>query len=180
MVAALKKFPGVQRLLDGDNLVAATVLPRLRRRHAQLAGGAGDPRDATRKVRILQIAQEMTDLSKKAREGKISACRYAGRLLRSRRWAASAAPCSRPSSMRLKWPSDPGACRVRRTSRSGDGKQFVPQRSCRCRCRATTASSTAAAAARSTPIWAPCWPTSAASRERGVLRVNTVQIEVPG
>ena len=66
-----EEVPRVQRLAGRRQPGAQAVLPhRLRRRHAQRAGGAVI-RDADKKG-ILQIAQEMTDLSKKARDGKIS------------------------------------------------------------------------------------------------------------
>ncbi|MCF7770887.1 dihydrolipoyllysine-residue acetyltransferase [Achromobacter pulmonis] len=71
VVAALKKFPEFNASLDGDNLVL--------KQYYHIGFAADTPnglvvpviRDADKKG-ILQIAQEMTDLSKKAREGKIS------------------------------------------------------------------------------------------------------------
>ena len=42
-VAALKKFPDFNASLDGEQLVLKQLLPhRLRRRHAERPGGAGD------------------------------------------------------------------------------------------------------------------------------------------
>ncbi|WP_454694385.1 dihydrolipoyllysine-residue acetyltransferase [Achromobacter aegrifaciens] len=71
VVAALKKFPEFNASLDGDNLVL--------KQYYHIGFAADTPnglvvpviRDADKKG-ILQIAQEMTDLSKKARDGKIS------------------------------------------------------------------------------------------------------------
>jgi pyruvate dehydrogenase E2 component (dihydrolipoamide acetyltransferase) len=71
VVSALKKFPEFNASLDGDNLVL--------KQYYHIGFAADTPnglvvpviRDADKKG-ILQIAQEMTDLSKKAREGKIS------------------------------------------------------------------------------------------------------------
>ncbi|EFF75877.1 dihydrolipoyllysine-residue acetyltransferase [Achromobacter piechaudii] len=71
VVAALKKFPEFNASLDGDNLVL--------KQYYHIGFAADTPnglvvpviRDADKKG-ILQIAQEMTELSKKAREGKIS------------------------------------------------------------------------------------------------------------
>ena len=70
-VAGLKKFPEFNASLDGDNLVL--------KQYYHIGFAADTPnglvvpviRDADKKG-ILQIAQEMTDLSKKARDGKIS------------------------------------------------------------------------------------------------------------
>ena len=123
VVAALKKFPEFNASLDGDNLVL--------KQYYHIGFAADTPnglvvpviRDADKKG-ILQIAQEMTDLSRRpaTARSRRPTCRAAAS--RSRRWAASAAPRSRPSSMRPKWPS--WACRVRRTP-VWDGKQFVPR-----------------------------------------------------
>jgi pyruvate dehydrogenase E2 component (dihydrolipoamide acetyltransferase) len=76
-VAALKKFPEFNSSLDGDALVLQAVLPhRLCGRHAQRPGGAGDQgRD---KKGILQISQEMGELAKKARDGKLSPADMSG------------------------------------------------------------------------------------------------------
>ena len=71
VVAALKKFPEFNASLDGANLVL--------KQYYHIGFAADTPtglvvpviRDADKKG-ILQIAQEMTDLSKKAREGNIS------------------------------------------------------------------------------------------------------------
>ena len=71
VVAALKKFPEFNASLDGDNLVL--------KQYYHIGFAADTPnglvvpviRDADKKG-ILQLAQEMTDLSKKARDGKIS------------------------------------------------------------------------------------------------------------
>ena len=78
--AALKKFPEFNASLDGENLVL--------KKYFNIGFAADTPnglvvpviRDADKKG-ILQIAQEMTDLSKKAREGQDLARRNAGRLL---------------------------------------------------------------------------------------------------
>ncbi|MFY1899526.1 dihydrolipoyllysine-residue acetyltransferase [Achromobacter xylosoxidans] len=77
VVAALKKFPEFNASLDGDNLVL--------KQYYHIGFAADTPnglvvpviRDADKKG-ILQIAQEMTDLSKKAREGKISPAEMQG------------------------------------------------------------------------------------------------------
>ncbi len=77
VVAALKKFPEFNASLDGDNLVLKQYY------HigfaAETPNGLVVPviRDADKKG-ILQIAQEMTDLSKKARDGKISPAEMQG------------------------------------------------------------------------------------------------------
>jgi len=70
-VAALKKFPDFNASLDGDNLVLKQYL------HigfaADTPNGLVVPviRDADKKG-VLEIARDMTELSKKAREGKLS------------------------------------------------------------------------------------------------------------
>jgi len=77
VVAALKKFPEFNASLDGDNLVL--------KQYYHIGFAADTPnglvvpviRDADKKG-ILQIAQEMTDLSKKARDGKISPAEMQG------------------------------------------------------------------------------------------------------
>jgi len=77
VVAALKKFPEFNASLDGDNLVL--------KQYYHIGFAADTPnglvvpviRDADKKG-ILQIAQEMTELSKKAREGKISPAEMQG------------------------------------------------------------------------------------------------------
>ncbi len=79
-VAALKKFPEFNASLDGDNLVL--------KKYFHIGFAADTPnglvvpviRDADKKG-IFQIAQEMSELAKKARDGKLSARRHAGRLL---------------------------------------------------------------------------------------------------
>lgn len=76
VVAALKKFPEFNASLDGDNGAQAVLPHRVRRRHAQRAGGAGDPRcrqeghpaDRPGNDRPVQ----------KAREGKISPAEMQG------------------------------------------------------------------------------------------------------
>ncbi|MBB1592643.1 dihydrolipoyllysine-residue acetyltransferase [Achromobacter sp. UMC46] len=77
VVAALKKFPEFNASLDGDNLVL--------KQYYHVGFAADTPnglvvpviRDADKKG-ILQIAQEMTELSKKARDGKISPAEMQG------------------------------------------------------------------------------------------------------
>ncbi|MCD0499966.1 dihydrolipoyllysine-residue acetyltransferase [Achromobacter sp. MY14] len=77
VVAGLKKFPEFNASLDGDNLVL--------KQYYHIGFAADTPnglvvpviRDADKKG-ILQIAQEMTDLSKKARDGKISPAEMQG------------------------------------------------------------------------------------------------------
>ena len=77
VVAALKKFPEFNASLDGDNLVL--------KQYYHIGFAADTPnglvvpviRDADKKG-ILQIAQEMTGLSKKARDGKISPAEMQG------------------------------------------------------------------------------------------------------
>ncbi|EJO28306.1 dihydrolipoyllysine-residue acetyltransferase [Achromobacter marplatensis] len=77
VVAALKKFPEFNASLDGDNLVL--------KQYYHIGFAADTPnglvvpviRDADKKG-ILQIAQEMTELSKKARDGKISPAEMQG------------------------------------------------------------------------------------------------------
>lgn len=76
-VAALKKFPEFNASLDGDNLVLKQYL------HigfaAETPNGLVVPviRDADKKG-VLEIAGEMTELSKKAREGKLALAEMQG------------------------------------------------------------------------------------------------------
>jgi pyruvate dehydrogenase E2 component (dihydrolipoamide acetyltransferase) len=70
-VAALKKFPEFNSSLDGDAAGLQAVLPhRLCGRHAQRPGGAGD--QGRRQEGHLPDQQEMGELAKKARDGKLS------------------------------------------------------------------------------------------------------------
>ena len=77
MVAALKKFPEFNASLDGDNLVL--------KQYYHIGFAADTPnglvvpviRDADKKG-ILEIAKEMGELSKKARDGKISPAEMQG------------------------------------------------------------------------------------------------------
>jgi pyruvate/2-oxoglutarate dehydrogenase complex dihydrolipoamide acyltransferase (E2) component len=76
-VAALKKFPEFNAASTARKLVLKQLLPhRLRRRHAQRAGGAGD--QGRRQEGHLQISQEMGELAKKARDGKLSPADMSG------------------------------------------------------------------------------------------------------
>ena len=76
-VAALRKFPEFNASLDGDNLIL--------KKYCHIGFAADTPnglvvpviRDADKKG-ILEIAREMTDLSKKARDGKLSPAEMQG------------------------------------------------------------------------------------------------------
>ena len=76
-VAALRKFPEFNASLDGDNLIL--------KKYFHIGFAADTPnglvvpviRDADKKG-ILEIAREMTDLSKKARDGKLSPAEMQG------------------------------------------------------------------------------------------------------
>jgi pyruvate dehydrogenase E2 component (dihydrolipoamide acetyltransferase) len=74
-------------------------------------------KDADKKG-VLQISQEMGELAKKARDGKLSPAEMSGASFTiSSAWAALAGVTSRPSSMRPRWPS--WACARARWSRCG-------------------------------------------------------------
>jgi pyruvate dehydrogenase E2 component (dihydrolipoamide acetyltransferase) len=90
-VAALKKFPEFNSSLDGDSLVY--------KQYFHIGFAADTPnglvvpviKDADKKG-ILQISQEMGELAKKARDGKLTPGRHVGRLLHhlqpGRHWRA--------------------------------------------------------------------------------------------
>ena len=77
VVASLKAFPVVNSSLDGDDLVL--------KRYYNIGFAADTPnglvvpviKDADKKG-ILEIAQDLTSLSKKARDGKLARWRHAG------------------------------------------------------------------------------------------------------
>ena len=112
-VRALHHFPTFNSSLDanGENLVL--------KKYVHMGFAADTPnglmvpvvRDADRKD-IYEVARALGELSEKARTGTLERHADAGRLpSRFPAWAASAAPPSRPSSMRRKWRS--WACRAR-------------------------------------------------------------------
>ena len=99
-VAALKKFPEFNASLDGEQLVLKNYF------HigfaADTPNGLMVPviKDADKKG-MLQISQEMGELAKKARDGKLGPAEMTRRLLQHQlAWAASAGATSRRSSMR--------------------------------------------------------------------------------
>jgi pyruvate dehydrogenase E2 component (dihydrolipoamide acetyltransferase) len=101
-VAALKKFPEFNSSLDGDQLVLKSYY------HigfaADTPNGLVVPviKDADKKG-VLQISQEMGELAKKARDGKLGPADMSGATAsRFLRWAASAGVTSRRSSTRRK------------------------------------------------------------------------------
>ena len=102
------------------------VLPLgLRGRHAQRASSCRSSATSTSKG-LLEVAGELTELSGKARAGKLGAERDGGRRRsRSRRSAASAARRSRRSSTRPR--SRSSASCARRRSRCGTASEFVPR-----------------------------------------------------
>jgi pyruvate/2-oxoglutarate dehydrogenase complex dihydrolipoamide acyltransferase (E2) component len=118
-VAALKKFPEFNSSLDGDALVY--------KQYFHIGFAADTPnglvvpviKDADKKG-ILQISQEMGELAKKARDGKLTRPRCPAPASPSPAWAALAGATSRPSSMRPKSPS--WACARARWSRCGTAR----------------------------------------------------------
>ena len=77
VVAALKKFPDFNASLDGDAAGLQAVLPhRLRGRHAERPGGAGD--QGRRQEGHAADRHEMGELSKKARDGKLGPADMSG------------------------------------------------------------------------------------------------------
>jgi pyruvate dehydrogenase E2 component (dihydrolipoamide acetyltransferase) len=104
-VRALQEFPEFNTSLDGDNLVY--------KKYFNIAFAADTPnglvvpviKDADKKS-VFEIAAESGALAKKARDGKLGPADMSGACFTiSSASAASAAPTSRPSSMRPKWPS---------------------------------------------------------------------------
>ena len=77
-VAALKEFPTFNSSLDGDELVLQALLQhRLRRRHPGRARRAGD--QGRRSARAsCEIARDLTELSGKARDGKLAPAEMSG------------------------------------------------------------------------------------------------------
>ena len=153
-VQALAKFPmfNARSTRGPEPRLQEVRAHRLRRRHAERPGRAGDPR--RRQEGCLRArARARRALGEGARR-QAAARRHAGRLLhRSRAWAASAAPRSRRSSMRPK--SRSSACRARACSRCirTAGVRAAPDAAAVAR-RTITASSTArrpCASRRSSP-----------------------------
>jgi pyruvate dehydrogenase E2 component (dihydrolipoamide acetyltransferase) len=160
VVAALKKFPEFNASLDGDTLVY--------KQYFNIGFAADTPnglvvpvlKDADKKG-ILQISQEMGELAKKARDGKLGAADMQGGCFSISSLGGIGGTNFTPiinapevailglskGAMKPVW----------------DGKQFVPRLMLPLSCRTTTASSTAQLPHASTPIWALCWPTTAAS-----------------
>jgi pyruvate dehydrogenase E2 component (dihydrolipoamide acetyltransferase) len=121
-VAALKKFPEFNASLDGEQLVLKNYF------HigfaADTPNGLVVPviKDCDKKG-IFQISQEMGELAKKARDGKLGPADMSGGCFTiSSRWAASAGGTSRPSSTRPRWRS--WACA--RADRAALGRQGLP------------------------------------------------------
>ncbi len=73
---------------------------------------------------ILEISRELGEISAKARDGELSPAEMSGATSPSPRSAASAAPASRPSSMRRKWRS--WASCARKWRRCGMAKSSSP------------------------------------------------------
>ena len=108
-VARRRREPGAQEVLQH----------RLRRRHAERAGGAGDA--GRRKKGVLEIAQRDRRAVGEGARRQARPGRHAGRhASRSQSSAASAAPRSRRSSTRPKWRSS--ACRKSAMKPVWDGK----------------------------------------------------------
>ena len=164
-VAALKKFPEFNASLDGEQLVL--------KQYFHIGFAADTPnglmvpviKDADKKG-VLQISQEMGDLAKKARDGKLGPDRHGRRLLldqlagRHRR-ALLHADHQRAGGR------DPG--RVPQQHRAGVGRQGLPAAAD----AAAVAElgpprrSTAPPRRASTPTWARSWRTSAACCSKG-------------
>ena len=122
-VAALKKFPDFNASLDGEQTRPQAVLPhRLRRRHAERPGGAGD-QGRRQEGRAADRAGD--GRARRRRRATASSARPTCRAAasRSRRSAASAARSSRRSSTRPK--SRSSACRKSRSKPVWDGKAFA-------------------------------------------------------
>ena len=98
--------------LDGDELVLKPQLPpRLRRRHAERARRARSSATSTRRA-CSQLAAELTELSGKARAGKLGPTEMSGADVHDLdRSAASAARRSRRSSTRRRWRSSASCAR---------------------------------------------------------------------
>ena len=117
-VATLKEFPEFNSSLDGDDLVI--------KRYYNIGFAADTPgglvvpviRNADQKG-ILDIARELSDLSSRAREGKLGMADCRAARSPSRAWAGSGAPASPRSSTHPRWPSS--APLARPSSRSGTG-----------------------------------------------------------
>ena len=121
-----EEVPRVQRLARRRAAGAQAVLPhRLRRRHAQRPGGAGD-QGRRQEGRARRSARKWASWPKKARDGKLEPGRHVGRAAsRSLRSAASAGATSRRSSTRRK--SRSSASAKSQTEPVWDGKQFQPR-----------------------------------------------------
>jgi pyruvate dehydrogenase E2 component (dihydrolipoamide acetyltransferase) len=136
-VAALRKFPDFNASLDGDNLIL--------KKYYHIGFAADTPqglmvpviRDADRKG-VVEIAKEMAELAKLARDGKLKPARCKAPRSRSRVSAASAGPISRRSSTRRKWRFS--ACAARRGNRCPPtARRRRGASCCRYRCRGTIA-----------------------------------------
>ena len=136
--ATLAKFPEFNASLDGDNLVL--------KKYYHIGFAADTPnglvvpviRDADKKG-VVEIAKEMGELAKLARDGKLKPDQMQGGTLHDLEpRAASAASTSRRSSTRRK--SRSWACAARSGSRCRTtARRRRGATCCRCRCRGTTA-----------------------------------------
>ena len=115
VVAALKKYPDLNSSLDGQGDEMSQVF----KNYWHIGFAADTPnglmvpvlKNADQKG-VVQIAQETSDLRQEGARRQARPGRHAGRHLHDLRpSAASAAPPSRPSSMRRKWPSSASASR---------------------------------------------------------------------
>ena len=121
-------LPRVQRLARRRQPGAEALLPhRLRRRHAERPGGPGAAgRRPEGRARDRPGARRAGG---QGARGQARRRRHAGRHASpSPAWAASAAPPSRPSSTRPRWPS--WACRASATRPVWDGARFAPAARC--------------------------------------------------
>ena len=107
-VKALQKYPEFNASLDGDNLVL--------KKYFNIGFAADTPNGLV--VPVIKNADKKSvfdspqagELAKQARDGKLPAD-MSGAASPSPAWAASAAPTSRRSSMRRKWPSSASTSR---------------------------------------------------------------------
>src|SRR5256886_3090247 len=123
-VAALKKFPDFNASLDGDNLVY--------KRYFNIGFAADTPnglvvpviKDADQKG-VLQIAQEMGDLSAKAREGKLGPADMQGGCFSISSLGGIGGTAFTPI-INAPEVAILGVCRSSRRT-AWDGKQFIPR-----------------------------------------------------
>ena len=90
VVAALKKFPEFNASLDGEQLVSSSTSTSASPPTRPTAWWCRCIKDADKKG-VLQISQEMGELAKKARDGKLGPADMRAAASRSPRSAASAA-----------------------------------------------------------------------------------------